>query len=1056
MFVRAARYPVCFTALAIALLDSSYPSLADDVSSTRIIVTDRKTKKLLPLVRVRIVSTTSTYGFTGPDGVTVFRGLRPGRYKVYSFKARYETEASQLDVGAQGAALAVSLVKLSDLTTIGTTSAARSLNTNTLHKVADDQQGSNSLLESLALQSDVLSEPSTPGDLGIGSVGIDGRDPSQTEYTNNGIPLGSGLLSGLRSIGSDLYSAASIDPSSLSGSASSVTVQPFQPTRRFRLSSRSSIGENDGTLARIVSSGSTGRWGGTLVAAERREFGNLHDLDFRDESGLQYLHKSALHFSGISLLVRDSYNDSSALTSQIALVRTDRQTSCANLSAKLPCGFGPGVGYFNGLLSGQLENRGTIGAFNHNETIFGARQDDDKSFASRVLFNHSSPLHERTTSASIGTVLGFSTVVGKRDKVNVTALGARGSFNFVSDAGPFTLAVGRHFSFTNVTASDTHALSPALSFRGTLGVQGSTGSKSHYTESTSSNLLLTPSLQLSVDQRTFVTPLSIFIPRSLQPPSEATFDCRDHEVVTAGGSDPSGEALTQDLRVSLRRTTRRGIVVASLYKSRDRNALVRDTIGLVDSHVGVPAGYLTEVERLYRSELACGSGAAPLSQIYVSTAIAGPTRMYESASVSAQMQYGRIGLLGSLQTSRATISTNDARFSLPSSLVKPGQPLSSIPQSRGSLIANYSASSRFEALAAVQYEGPRNIYQRSPFSLVSFGIGVHNEKERISIVLKNVFNTAAAPFASLRGASALNVSSSGSVIPNFALPAINRSIYVRYDISLGRPEYSYEPPVDNEGGFQELGRLTLKPLTTDNSSLAFTPRDDASCGRLAAAYRRFGEALKSFRTTSLPSLESQSILLSRIEPRAGSAIAIIPRSREAIRLLFVCSDLHIGDVAAANALKIPSKYVTESGENAPFLYSELVGIYNITDISSTSYTTQSLPKGPPLNPFQILSDCPKQSRAPTQILLDSFQQYVASSSTKTQQLEGWAVSSSRGAFELTFDDAAMYSSFRRCVTVSEGSKDQLLKLGIVGTRPPKVSFSQRLGFFIEDSSSRKE
>src|ERR1700733_1239104 len=822
----ALRAACAVLAAALALGSAGVPArAADETSDVVVDIVDAATGAPVPLARVLLQGEVGLIGYTDPDGHARFESVASGSYRAMVAKhGSVSARSSLYDVAAKRtSSVRVRLQRSgAGLKQIGsvtvTSSPAR----------ASREVGQDDALRYLdgSLRDAI-------GDLpGVTSSGdgfqIDGNDPSQTGTTVDGVSVpGAGGALAARGINADLFGGASVSSGASHGAlGGEVAFRTLQPTRFAQQQATLQYGSDDSSSMLAVARGSVKNLGYVFQHAARGRTSAFTGLDFTDETGTTYRHDGDRLLSGDLAKLRWAPSIAQTLTLTATSSTARNALVCAQLTARFPCGYGPGA--FDDTRGGliTLSETATIGAATVMLGAFanGSRERIDER--ARMLAGVAAPQSRELGANARGFNLGVQLPGGDRHdlSVNAQSYGMRFDGSTTTTLGVFALTQTAAYHAASLV--DRYHPDQRLTVTARAGVNGGNGTNGFAT-GLDVRWLPNRSTSYGLAGSTGDAGGGVVVSGTAFPdPRTLAYDCAGG---VAYGSVPSANAQRQRssaLRASVERSGRRGRFALTGWTARMIGAPV--LTALDGGALGVPPAYLGAVGAFAASPYVC---AAPASRTPPFTSFHPADQLSRGVTAAGTLEIGKALIAGfaTVQSRFVTTATPATAALTPVGAQVPGTPLH-----RAGLVATAKLGKSVDALANVSYTAANNPNRLPAYTLFNAGFAAPLREGSLALVGTNLGNAHPGPFVSSAEAFALPRVGAAPLAPRAG--ALTYTVRVGRLGAQGSGAAAAEPiaEADDPHGGVEL-RIRARPLRegVPPDALQIDP-DNAACPPVAA------------------------------------------------------------------------------------------------------------------------------------------------------------------------------------------------------------------------------
>jgi Carboxypeptidase regulatory-like domain/TonB-dependent Receptor Plug Domain len=1047
----------------------------------RVQVVDAANRRPVALARVELRGPETLSAYTGPDGIATFEHVLPGDYKGSIFRPGFTSAAVENATvrAGQSVEIVVSLAPHESPKVIGTVRvrSASSPAFDALNQNSAQQRLFGSAEDALRTLPDV-----TVG--AYGDVSIDGRDPTQTGFALDGVPLSG--LGGLRGIDADLFGGVNVvaEPSAgrLGGSLGFTTLEPTIAFEGASTAGADSFNQSLTASAR----GTSGLVGYVVGHVVRGRTGPLDGLRFPDASGFAYDHRNGIVTQTDLAKVRVPLSESQSFTLTAIHGNESRDDVCNRWSALVPCGFGPGNGQSartDVLVGSYLAQSGSTTIRASAATTQSRIAVDD----SRTLIDLvPSPFTARAATSGTTVDVSASGRAGRNhvlrgeflamtQSLSLDTTGAPASQHLVSDDRFSRFLIGDEIRLTRTLTADVSAYGDRN--RGRLAPFGSAA----VTVTPDDRTLGT--VRFSTSGGGGGTSFGVF-----RDPKSLTYDCRDRAVIGSmpGTQDDSAPSATT-LTAMLRRRTASGATINASFTSQT----LRDTtFGSFVSAARLPAqalppGYLDAITATFASAVpGCGTTAFDPSRVFLERPVSVPAIHSAIARVAVARAIGTAGIVAAGVSYNRSVPTTGP--TTPYETVFNGHQLPHVPEWRGTLVADIRPPrSRFEGLLLLDYTGSNNPANLPAHTIVNAGLSMQLARGSLTVSALNVFGTDAGVYATPQAALPLQ-GSGGTEVPALAQPLRGRTVHVQYAVRFGAqtaPRMLSAADLEAADA-EELGRYALVPheLTRRPQSEHFAPTIGAvTCtpellapahaeldalktitGRLEDQHRATGAYPK---TADVPAATVAGLSVAYVQLRNSYALRIYA-SRRAVKPLAQCGYFSGIDQREAERLGLYAPVAAPGEEpSAVFAYAPDVGLYYVGESQTINLRDRghldALPNTPPQDPYALKSSCPAEGRPAAVQLVSDVHQAVGLWRDRKPIGKGSFLTTitahgsiADGFLQITLTDPTTIDGILGCLNVAGATSSALAEHHAEGVALPQLTYSPRFGFYVRiDSAS---
>ncbi len=1063
-------------AVAIALLSAGVPAnAANDASDVVVDVVDAATNAPISLARVLLQGETGLIGYTDADGHARFESVATGSYRASVVKRGFVAARSPLfDVVANRTSnVRVRLQRAgAGLKQIGSVSVSSS------PARASREVGQDDALRYLngSLRDAI-------GDLpGVTSAGdgfmVDGNDASQTGTSVDGVPIpGAGGSLADRGINADLFGGASVSSGAANGAlGGNVGFRTLQPTRFAQQQATLQYASDNASSALVVARGSVRNLGYVFEHAVRGRTSPFTGLNFTDQTALTYRHDADRVLSGDLAKLRWAPSIAQTLTLTATGTTGENGLVCAQLTALLPCGYGPGA--FAHARSGlvTLSENATIGATSLSLGAFvnAARTASDQP--NRSLAGAAAPQSDDLRSNARGFSLGLQLPAGERHDVSLFAQSYGLSFfgSTTTSLGTFSLVQNTAFHAAAVT--DRYHVNQRVTLSARAGLNGGNG-----TNALASGLDLRwqPSRSSAYDVAVSSGDAGaglVVSGTAFPDPRTLTFDCANG---LAYGNVPSANAAHQrssSVRATAERSGKRGRLALSAWSTRLTNAPVFTAVDA--AAIGVPPGYAASAAAFAASPYVCGSPALG-SLAFVSYQPA--NQISRGATLAGTLEIGKALIAGyaSVQSRFVTDATPATAALTPVGAQVPGTPLH-----RAGLVATAKLGRVIDLLANVSYTAANNPNRLPGYTVFNAGLATPLREGSLAIVGTNLGNTHPGPFVPASGVFALP-RAGAAPLALAATPLAPRAVALTYTVRVGRlgatgsgaGNADASNADDQDHGGVEI-RIRAVPLRegAHPDALKIDPDNDActpaaarvaqpvmdAMGRIAADAERAKSAGRYPTTLRTGRANVNGVTLEYTPYDDGGRFAVAAGAPLAAAAA-VINCARVAVVSADDRAKFHAYAPPDDPKGLFVAYTPLLGIYLVPPkqmergATRVNASTEPEPAAAPADPYaeRAAPACPAASKPVADAIV------VAVRAARAAQRAGSPVPPSDVAeivasgkppgewLEIKSRDPIAQAAVIQCLHVAGVPAAHLQSAGIADARRPgALGFSERFGFYV--------
>jgi Carboxypeptidase regulatory-like domain len=1073
---RVLRVPCALIATLAVLLSAAVPArAANDASDVVVDVVDAASGAPVALARVLVQGEVGLIGYTDADGHARFESVATGAYRAMVVKRGFVAARSAVfDVTAnRTSSVRVRLQRSGTLRVIGSVSVTSS------PARASREVGQDDALRHLdGSLRDAL------GDLpGVTSSGdglqIDGNDASQTGTSVDGVPVaGAGGALGARGINADLFGGASVSSGAAHGAlGGDVGFRTLQPTRFAQQQATLQYGSNDSSSALLLARGSVRNLGYVVEHAARGRTSPFTGLSFTDETGLAYRHDGDRLLSGDLAKLR--WAPSIAQTLALTATGTNGADAlvCAQLTARFPCGYGPGAFERSSGRLVTLSENATIGATTLMLGAFanGSRDAIDESH--RMLAGVAAPQRSELRANARGFNAGLQLPAGDRHELSLSAQ----SFGLTLDADAATsfgrFAFAQRTSYHGASLIDRYHPNQRLTLTARAGVNGGNGSNAF---ATGLDVRWQPNRESAYDLIGSLgdAGAGVVVGSAAFPdPRSLTFDCANG---VAYGNLPAVNAARQrssSLRASAERSGRRGRLALTAWTARLIGAPVLTAVDA--SAFALPPGYLGSVGAFASSPFVCGS---PAIGSVAFTSYQPADQLARGATAAGTLEIGKALIAGfaTVQSRFVTAATPMTAALTPVGTQVPGTPLH-----RAGIVATAKLGRSVDVLANASYTAANNPNRLRAYTVFNAGFAAPLRAGSLALVGTNLGNAHPGPFVSSAESAAL-ARIGAPPLALAATPLAPRAVTLTYTVRAGRlgsagsgaASADASNPEDDDHGGVDI-RIRARPLREGPhpDALKIDPDNDActpaaakvaqpamdAMGRIAAAAERAKSNGRYPPALAGGTAKAGSVTLEYTPYDDGARFVVVAKSDERSSAAVVnCARLSVVQPGDAEKFHV---YVPASHERGQFFiaYSPMYGIYFAPPAQAARGATLMRvsadlePASPPAEPFALRAApaCPAGSKPVADAIVATVRaardaQRAGTTAPAVEIAEIVARGdAARGWLEIAPADPLAQAAMMQCLHVAGVPRAHLQAAGIDDARRPSaIGFSDRFGFYL--------
>jgi hypothetical protein len=1027
-------------------------------------VVDARTKQAVRLARVIVTGADSFVGYTDRAGTVSFDDLASGRYGARVVRAGYRTaSASAFDLSDnRETSIDVELTPAESLKEIGSVKARSAIRISTTDLSAGgplERLSGGSLSDALGADGEFS--------LQNGLLSIDGHDPEQTGLAVDGVQVGgAGVPADLRGLNLDLFSGASVSPSSTAALAGTLNLVTLEPTVSPESSSTVSYGSLQRGLWRSWARGTIGQVGVVASHAASGIDEPFQGASYLDASGLTYPHQAGSSSRGDLVKLRLPLSERQAVTFTALSSGAVRDASCARLSGPLPCGVGPGnlTTANTSLAILKYEQDGDRFGMSFSAVKEGVRFDQDLS--RRYTNGTASPALDQGAN-DIGSVSAAFRLAGLGTTTTLDLSATRVAFA-QRIAGAFSASGSGTSSLIGGTLSHQRQIGDALQITGALLYERNFVDRPL---GAALSALWRPTKQDTVLAATRIQNggATQILSGTLRDPASLLYDCPGSAVFGSSTGDAPRASSVTDTSVSWNRRTARGSVSLSVDRQVQRGTSVSTIVNGADENLS--ADYLAAVAHFYATPAGCGTPTAlSPANLYFTTSVAGVDRRYQSAHLGFSRQLGRsLAFGGFARFTDARVLTDDPRLSSPASVTIPGRQLPNVPRWRAGLVADARApGSPLELLAYGQYVGTNNERNLPAYATLSVGASLDLKYGTLVFSETNAGNAYSGAFTSPRYAVPLALAGGGA-LPTLAQPLPARAFSLAYSLrtGLGKKRTVDAGSIDRSAGEVSVSFKALPerppddPFALDRTDPNCKPERIASAGRVLTALRSASAEVERLRgasqtypdTVDLSRFATEEVRFAYHRSGASYAISLVLPTPFALGISCV-PIAAAGDIASAQKV---GAYTDASlpPRSLEYVFMPRFGTYVVFHqgvLVKTSAPARSA--GPrPADPLSVRAECPLSERALVDETVAAVRDVSAAAGPADRRLDngaevGLVPGAAQRVVRVRFPDALSRTIFEGCVYVSPlVAADARSAYGLPPADARTSYFTARSGFF---------
>jgi hypothetical protein len=1019
----------------------------------RIQVRDGANGAALQYATTYVIGARTYKGLTDSSGEVEFDDLPVGAYTVRSYLDGY-TEAEQTAVavnGDQRTEVTIMLARPGSLKPIATVSVRYRSKFSPSGGTDDDYRLAfgTTPLDSIGQYSQATMFP--------GGIGLNGHDPSQTQFSINGVPVSAPGRGGGNSLfGSNLFSALSIGSGSYGAAGGTINVESPDPTLNWLTQVTTELGNSNGRAYSISRRGTAGFVGLSFGHAANGLSSRLDGSIFTDASLLDYKHQEGSYTSGDSFKMNAPIGGHS-LGFDFVQISSQTTTTCNIQTSFLPCSFGLGSSEYNDVRSFALHDQTKMGKVPVWLTVFRNSGGDGN------VVGTSAPGGSLTGDAfaenwnSGGWSFAATPIVGRKGALNVgystylwTSSVTYPNYEPINDLGGYRWSQGwmqyQHRLSRNVRI-DSSLLHETINGQSHQSLY-LTASDTDHNDSYWISFASTP--ENAVGSNAYVSPAS-----------SLAFVCGQEGALGYGPTSQNTVGNSSRVAAQWHHKARHAEFSFQVFHQIEKNAPIT---GLLSANA-LPANlfdpaYMSDANQAFHAPSICGSSAPPLdlSKIYLAVNGTAPTIERAGAYGATRIELGRHAFVQPyfwLESARE-FGLSDT-IGIAGSSIIPGRQIPSNPVARYGGLVNMDVSKHSEALLAWNHVSPGNPLSTSSLDTFDFAIQTRlRSGSAITAFVDNITNTASFPFVSPVGSIGLV---GGGRAPILAYPLPPRSFGVRFDLRARRSLASGD---DQETSLR-LEPLPLpsaapvEPFAIQRESPMCRAQDVALAEKQLGDIRTYASELEHLGGVIAADRTIDNLrLTSRATPNGFAVGVTVTDSGDA---LFRCATLHAGpidDLRTIGAYVPTHKEVTD--DRTFIWFGKRVGLYIVTDevpdVVPTPHFAQ-LPLASPLSPLAVVqgASCPIYMRGAAQSLLGELGNIIAAwrQQKPMPPSTSWiATSKSSGThwLDLKLTGAQMTEVMAVCATVHQGTIAELNRVGLGVPEASHFGYADRVGLFV--------
>ena len=765
-------------------------------------VTDAATQKPIDNAQVFLLGgDTPQSSLTNLKGLLIFSGLQPGSYRVRVDAGGYQQTNTLVDVyEGQRVHVDVALAASAPLKTIASVvskASVVSVNVEEANAQSAQRRVSQTLSDALNKLAGVSVDNELYGPGSSFNVSLRGADSSQTAYNIDGNRVNGAAAQAIGGM-QDLFSGASVNfAPSAGGAAGSINFVSLQPSKIWNYNFTGVIGNYSRTLGTWWATGGFGKVAMAFQHTGGGQVGPLNGALYQDQTGSAYMHSGG--FSRNANLFKTTVTLSPVSTFKYSILTGAFNSSyiCANATALLPCGAGPGN-------------------YNRNDSVYqnvsfgsllGHVQFNANASAGKLKIIDSEP--NRAVNGMLVPFLASSAFPWSNFGLQLSSTARRHTLT----AGFFH---GSQTSTTTSTFNATQTVTSVLPTRyGTI----------YLTDKVKANDRLTLTHALSQSSATGSgAALELYEAVTWQPAVadvfeggiglgsssgfgglssvlgdalSADYDCYNHSVFVQGPTDLPTSQSSISYNAGWRHTLKGGFVNVQLYRNRYVGQSVRAAVPISaePSSIfpnGSLAAYMAGLQQAWAQPTICGTTPFDPSGVYVNQNLSGVTQFNQGFSITGQIPIGKnILAFPTYATTNTYYSTLDPRLLAPNSFYAVGAQIPRVPLHKLGLIVDGAVPrSPIEWLADVEFTSANNPQNLPAFTIFNAGLVLKLPRGSLSLLGANLFGTQTALFTTYQGVNPMPLQGGGTFA--FATtPLPPRSLTLQYQV---RWRQHYQPP----------------------------------------------------------------------------------------------------------------------------------------------------------------------------------------------------------------------------------------------------------------------
>lgn len=659
---------------------------------------------------------------TDVHGVANFDTLVTGFYEVSVKKAGFQTYRVAVDINSDKS-VQLSVTLQNALKQIGSVTASSGV---VFRQSIDSRSAIRKISPTIVDAMNRLGGVNAAtGASGIGlQSSLEGRDPSQTSYTLNGSPAGSGAA---LAINTDLLSAAQVQQDH-----DSVNLSFLSPSTSPQYHNEANVGNFGASFIKATFQGMSGNVGFAAAHTIRGAESALNGMSYEDTSGLTYRHAGALVTAGNMIKLTSALGDWN-LSGTDNWSRSRGKPIPAYFGGALPAGYGPNIWTETAASNPLVTLNGSLAgwAISFSAAQWHYRNVDDERGAIIALTD--TPMY--TELRTDGSDLTISLNKDRNDRRSYSfqasrTVSASSAYQWVGSPSTATLAGATHRQ-NDISLTQHLRSSPKLQLDEEVALRNLDGGTSYLSAIGSAKWHPTDSESWLLSFNAGTHPIASNNPANfaqLADPRQAQFDCGAGTITLRGPGDARSTASSRRLSLSYSKSLRRAQFSAHAYIEKARNILLSGAaVSLGSEPVGfLSQDYQTALQNAYNAVGAC-PGQVPSSNIFILQDIAGVSVDYRGFEVTmTSIPIGKAFVASlSYSTTGASLVSRDPRLMSPLSPYIPGAQLPNVPLHKLGGILDWSNSGNTEGLISVDYLSGNNSRNLPAYTLYSIGMVRH-------------------------------------------------------------------------------------------------------------------------------------------------------------------------------------------------------------------------------------------------------------------------------------------------------------------------------------------